>query len=56
MKTNHRKSINSVFGTSLVAMVLIFALVSGKIYAQWNNNTLVNMLISTLPTADMQQV
>jgi hypothetical protein len=56
MKTNHRKLIISVFGASLVAMVLIFALVPGKIQAQWNPNTSENLLISTLPIADMQQI
>ena len=36
-------------------MILIFDLVPVKIQAQWNTNTSVNLLISTLPTADMQQ-
>jgi hypothetical protein len=55
MKTNQRKSINQVFGVSIVAMILIFALMPAKTRAQWNTNTSENILISTLPVADMQQ-
>lgn len=56
MKTNQRKSISSVFGLGipLLAMVGLFALVPGRSHAQWNTNTSVNLLISTLPTADIQ--
>jgi hypothetical protein len=56
MKTNQRKSISSVFGFGipLLAMLGLFALVPGTIHAQWNTNTSVNMLISGLPTADIQ--
>jgi hypothetical protein len=56
MKTNQRKSISSVFGLGipLLAMLGLVALLPGTIHAQWNTNTSVNMLISTLPTADIQ--
>ncbi|HEX7411806.1 MAG TPA: T9SS type A sorting domain-containing protein [Bacteroidales bacterium] len=56
MKTNQRKSIRSVFGLGilLLAMLGLFVLVPGTIHAQWNPNTSVNMLISGLPTADIQ--
>jgi len=56
MKTNQRKSISSVFGFGLplLAMLGLFALLPDMIHAQWNTNTSVNILISGLPTADIQ--
>jgi len=38
----------------LFALYLYFAMTPGTLYAQWNTNTSVNLLISTLSTADMQ--
>jgi hypothetical protein len=56
MKIFKKRSIRSVFGygVSLVAVVGFFALMPAALHAQWNTNTAVNMLISGLPTADMQ--
>ncbi len=56
MKTNQNKSNCSAFvsGISFLMMVLLFTFLTGKIFAQWNTNTSVNMLISGLPTADIQ--
>ena len=50
MKTYFTKAILS--GWFLV--FVISALLPGTLRAQWNNNTFVNLLISSLPTADMQ--
>jgi hypothetical protein len=55
MKTNQKKSTRSSFDASFGVMILIFVLVSLQIQAQWNPNTSVNLLISSLPVADMQQ-
>jgi len=56
MKTNPKKSLHSVFGLGipLLAIHVFFFLVPGTVYAQWNTNTSVNLLISGLPTADIQ--
>ena len=55
MKTNYKKSIRSAFDASLAVMILVFVMISLGIQAQWNPNTSVNLLISSLPVADMQQ-
>jgi hypothetical protein len=55
MKIIYRKSFTREFGIHLIAMSLFLVLLSGKIEAQWNPNTSENILISTLPVADMQQ-
>ena len=56
MKPNQRKSTLSKPdpGRILFFVLLLIALLPGTIQAQWNTNTYVNMLISNLPTADMQ--
>jgi hypothetical protein len=56
MKTLQRRSTGSEFrpGIVLSAMLMILALMPGTSQAQWNTNTSVNLLISGLPTADMQ--
>ena len=54
MKTNQRKSISSVFGFAMVAVLGFYLLFPGTINAQWNTNTSVNLLISSLTIADMQ--
>jgi hypothetical protein len=43
-----------LYSISMITMVLFFTLLTSTVYAQWNNNTLVNLQISSLPTADMQ--
>ncbi|MCX6267072.1 MAG: hypothetical protein NTW16_06905, partial [Bacteroidetes bacterium] len=56
MKTSQVKSISSIFGFSvlLIAILGLLSLTPDIIYAQWNNNTFVNMTISGFPTADIQ--
>jgi hypothetical protein len=55
MKTNQKKSSRLSFaGSFLSILLLLFVLLPGTIHAQWNPNTNENMLISGLPTADMQ--
>ena len=58
MKTNQKKSADSTFlrNVCLSAMIVLLALAPGAMFAQWNPNTSVNLLISGLPTADMQSV
>jgi hypothetical protein len=47
MKTVTRKIL-------LLALTVLLSVVSGVVKAQWNTNTAVNILISGLPTADLQ--
>ena len=56
MKTKQRNSTSliHVAGRILIAMFLCIAMIPGTIHAQWPTNTSVNLLISGLPTADMQ--
>jgi hypothetical protein len=56
MKTNQRKSMNPVHGSGRIFLpvFLILVLAGPTGHAQWNPNTYVNILISNLPTADMQ--
>jgi hypothetical protein len=56
MKTFYKKSIMQVPGLILALVIMIFIIIPGRIHAQWNYNTMVNILISNLPVADMQQV
>ena len=55
MKTNQKQSVIFGLGFPLLVMFIFFVLFPVKIHAQWNNNTSVNLLISSLTTADMQQ-
>ena len=52
-QTNLKVSFHCV-GRTLITILILFAFVPGTIHAQWNTNTSENLLISTLPTADMQ--
>src|ERR1039457_3219847 len=56
MKTRGRTITSKILKYAIftVTMSVIFTLLSGTINAQWNNNTLVNLQVSSLPTADMQ--
>ncbi len=56
MKTFQRKVITSslVLGYQLISLFVFIIMLPGTIHAQWNNNTYVNELISTLTVADMQ--
>jgi len=56
MKTQQKKLDKSVIhsGFYALAVLSLIALAPYTIYAQWNDNTYVNELISTLPVADMQ--
>ena len=56
MKTRTGNPIHAVSATVriLAAALFIFAMFPEAIHAQWNTNTSVNLLISGLPTADMQ--
>jgi hypothetical protein len=56
MKTFQRKANSMKLNHSiqLLALLILFALLPGALHAQWNNNTYVNELISTLTVADMQ--
>lgn len=47
MKSNLQKNL-------LLPLIFLLTLSAGRVIAQWNTNTLVNLQISGLPTADMQ--
>jgi hypothetical protein len=56
MKSLQTKAIIAPFSflLSLVTLLGLFSFVPGTLHAQWNTNTMVNITISGLPTADMQ--
>jgi hypothetical protein len=58
---NKMRSIQKIFshcmpkaGISVLTSFVLISLMGSAVQAQWNNNTLVNLQISSLPTADMQ--
>lgn len=56
MKTLLQKSLSPILLRAFFAFstLLTFSFLTQNVQAQWNPNTMVNMLISSLPTADMQ--
>ncbi len=56
MKTNRCKStgVVPVYSVFLIAVIGLLAISPCRIQAQWNNNTYENILLSGLPTADIQ--
>lgn len=56
MKTETGRSLTLVRSTGRIVFpaLILLILVPGLLRAQWNTNTSVNLLISDLPTADMQ--
>ena len=53
--SNSKKGLPGMLITSLAMMLTLLSMAT-SLFAQWNTNTSVNLLISNLPTADMQSV